>query len=181
MVGRDVKVITDGPSAAEARRDEESSGTSTSSYDVQSCVIACRTSIAPIVSSPISVVTDREAELQQTIKRAKYHHDSQRKSTSVDSSSAGHAKYSPLQLVTHYVIQLQPHGESTAKVGSMESLSSNSSSVEARLLGLTKQEVEIQRAAVAPPLEGADAGGEPSSLAGEESTSEATIPVAAVG
>ena len=93
--------------------------------------------------------------------------------------------YQPLQFVTHFVIQLQAQGEETNE-GSMASLSSNSASVEARLLGLSKEQVQQQRNAVeiqVPPLP------PPPEMEGEileqESISDATVatkePVATIG
>lgn len=164
MVGRNVTVVKEasssGARAGALRRDEESNDTSlTSSCEVglqQPPPIACRISIAPIVSSDSAmsngVAMEKDSETHQKAKRLKHHHgpdlDSQRKPPPGE-GAPHHRKYQPLQLVTHFVIQLKPHGEETGKNGSMESLSSNSISVEAKLLGLTKEELQLQRGAIA--------------------------------
>ena len=49
------------------------------------------------------------------------------------------------QVVTHYVIQLEEDNRNLQAVGSLESLSSQSTSVEAQLLNLSKQELRHQR------------------------------------
>lgn len=148
---------------------------------------ACRVSIAPIVSASTAMntsgffVSDREAEVAyHKGKRPKHHHaaaatneqlqqDSlQRNKSLPGEASAAHKAFKPLQLVTHYVIQLQSQGVRTNE-GGMESLSSNSASVEACLLGLSKDQVQRQHNAVHEE---------------EASTSDTTTtrkPVAAIG
>jgi hypothetical protein len=162
MVGRNVTVFKDavsGSSGPEVRRRDEESNDLASSYEgglQQSPPLACHISIAPIVSSSTAVgcgvVSEKGAETHQKGKRVKHHHgpeqDSQRKPPPGEVATH-HRKYLPLQLVTHFVIQLQPQGEATGKNGSMESLSSNSISVQANLLGLTKEELQLQRDALA--------------------------------
>jgi len=175
--------------------------------------ISCRVSIAPIVSASTAMnycnglVSDREAEVAHPKgKRAKHHHsvgtaaaapgateqhhlDSQHRNKSLplgETSATAHHRnkaYQPLQFVTHFVIQLQAQGEETNE-GSMASLSSNSASVEARMLGLSKEQVQQQRNAVdiqvpppPPEMEG--------EILEQESISDTTVatkePVAAIG
>jgi hypothetical protein len=139
MVGRNVTVFSDALSnvAPESRtRDEESNDASlTSSVEAaqQPLPLTCRMSIAPIVSSTkvlgVGVFAEKEPESHQKGKRAKHHHGNDQETPQ--------RKYHPLQMVTHYAIQLQPYGETSVKNESMDSLSSTSASVEAHLLGIS--------------------------------------------
>jgi len=88
------------------------------------------------------------------------------------------------QLVTHYVVQLEIENQDKGNQGSIGSLSSHSSSVEARLLGLNKAEARHQRAVTS----GANnAESSPAMMAREEEAeSESTVTtqtnaVAAIG
>jgi len=210
MVGKNVTVIntrngSDSPDISPKRGGEESNSTSltTSGDDGQGRQpFSCRISIAPIVTpvtamNSSALVVDRESEVEfQRGKRAKHHHDAtesqeqqesrQRSSgkSNLGGVSANHNRkaFQPLQMATHFVIQLQPQGVD-ANEGSMESISSNSASVEARLLGLSREQVQRQRDAVnvaAAPQLGADE----ESVEEEESLSETTAtkePVATIG
>ena len=164
------------PESGARKRDEESKSTSlTSTCDdgLERQPILRRISIAPIVSANNAVshnglVFDREADLAYSnVKRTRHHHaavaaaakapteqqpqDSQRNKKSLPEvwATAQHQSraYQPLQTVSHFLIQLQPQGGRTNE-GSMESLSSSPSSIEARLLGLSKEQVQRQRNAV---------------------------------
>lgn len=149
MIGRNVTVPKEGPylnSASQRRRDETNSVGS--SYDGQMTMIACRSSIAPIVSASIDNVSG--AKVEKDAKRAKHHHHIEqvdRKKAVSAIENAANRKRQPLQLATHYVIQLQSIDDASGNVGSLESLSSNSDSVEAQLLGLSKDDVQRQRMA----------------------------------
>lgn len=178
MVGRNVAVIKDvdpgisSPAAAEEapRPDDDSNDISLSSREsvpqTFSPPIACRISIAPIVSSNAAVGSgdrggpEKEVSHLKT-KRGKHHHSSELDSSHKapppgDVAATGAAqpvcrKYQPLQHVTHFVVQLQPVlGDAAGKYGSMESLSSDSLSVQANLLGMTKTEFQAQRGALSP-------------------------------
>jgi hypothetical protein len=111
-------------------------------------VIRCRMSIAPVVSSTTEletmVVSDKDSIANQLkAKRRKLHAneaDAHRSRTHPVKEAAAHRmKQTSNQIVTHFVIQLQQELAS-AKQESEASLSSNSTSVEARLLGLSKSE-----------------------------------------
>jgi hypothetical protein len=134
MVGRDVTVIKDAaPSGGIARSacngGEAGSNDTSLSFAGNTNQVACQISIAPVVSASSAMDTSIEG------KKEVYVH---------------HRRHLHRQLVTHYVLQL---GELEGKPGKHEdSLSSNSTSVEARLIGLTKAELENQRlAANIPP------------------------------
>lgn len=156
IVGRNVTVMeVNGIAAGQspARRDEDSNGTSLTSSckEEQYQSLPCRVSIAPIVSSDnslsIGAPIHKETDPHHIEKRAKHHHGTEQ-STPVNSET--HKKYSPLQLVSHFVIQLQPQSEGLDKNDSLESLSLNSTSVEAQLLGLSKDGLRNQQEVVAP-------------------------------
>jgi len=208
MVGKNVTVINNNngsnpPVGAPTRDGEESNNArlrSSSDDGQERQPFPCRISIAPIVT-PVtamnnsSIVVDREDEVPFQIgKRAKHHHSATGQQEQQDGKQRGgkshptgvsanhHRKaFQPLQMVTHFVIQLRPQGADTNE-GSMESLSSNSASVEARLLGLSPKQVQRQRDAVnvaAPQPEA-----EEELVVEEESVSENTStkePVATIG
>jgi hypothetical protein len=111
--------------------------------------IACRISIAPIVSSNATIgngaLSNKEAEYRNH--RGHKHHESRRKPPPKTEVGTYYRKHQPLQLVTHFVVQFQPQCVAVGETGSLESLSSDSACFEAQLLGLTK--LELQRGAVA--------------------------------
>lgn len=208
MVGRNVTVFKNdntGAASDPGRDGEDSSNgarlTNHCDDGQNSQPFSCRIAIAPIVSSGTAMnystaVVDREAEGSfQKSKLAKHHHSSaaehhegqdtkQRgiKPLPKPVSALHHRKgYQPLHLVTHCVFQLQPH-DLQFNDGSMESLSSNSVSVEARLLGLSKEQVRQQRDAVKVAVPHPEA--EREVLDADESLSETTAtkePVATIG
>ena len=207
MVGRKVTVINKNGNGLEISTDsvpgrggeESNNGTSLAStcsgIDGDREPFSCQISIAPIASAVglVNHGVDGEAVFSfHNSKRAKHHHDSaaeqleahdvtQRGGTSVTKAASvpsNRKGNQTLQMVTHYVIQLHPHGVESYE-GSMESISSNSASVEARLLGLAKEQLEQQRNAT-----NVDLGGD-GMLEVDDTVSEATAgtrePVAAVG
>jgi hypothetical protein len=139
MIGRNVTVVNEGQSTQNLM-----TAWSDGSIDFDEQVfVQCKASIAPIVSAtssldyPFGTKTDKDGKRQKNF----HHHVS-------DQSS--YRRFLPLQLVTHYVIQLQPLDEACERQDSVDSLSSNShsiESVEAKLLGLSKDELHRQRAA----------------------------------
>jgi hypothetical protein len=176
--------------------------------------LTCRASIAPVVSSQAAfdssaLVTDKESsDIHKSAKRRKPthgggvgggHHNNNNNDQESNGAYGGvgcssiskeHCRkhQSHRQLVTHYVIQLEP--EDLSKDGSIGSLSSTSTSVEARLLGLSKVELHrLRRASEAhsqlppPSEEGVDTEMQAEYEAEQsESTSTATKePVATVG
>lgn len=194
MVGKNVTVFNNNngsePPAGTSRRDgEESNKTSLSSSSddgQERQPFPCRISIAPIVSPMTAInnsalVVDREAEVPfQKGKRAKHHHGATEQQATGILANHHRKAFQPLQMVTHFVIQLQPQG-AEANEGSMESLSSNSASVEARLLGLSQEQVKRQRDAVnvaAPQREAEEETVEEESTTETSSTKE---PVATIG
>lgn len=120
-------------------------------------IIHCTASIAPVVSTNTGletmIVSDREGHsTHPKAKRRKLHsndQDGHRKSpASKDPVHAHRIRHGPHQTITHYVIQLQHQEQPVGKPESEASLSSNSTSVEARLLGLSKTELLGHRKAV---------------------------------
>lgn len=209
MVGRKVTVISKNDnyleistdnvtgSGGEASNHGTSLASTCSGIDGDREPFPCQISIAPITSAvALNHAIDRETAFSlhslQNCKRAKHHHDSAEEQLETDdaaqrvgrsvtkaASVPSHRKGNQtLQMVTHYVIQLHPHGVESYE-GSMESISSNSASVEARLLGLSKEQLQQQRdAANVDPVEGG-------MLDVDDTISEATAgtkePVAAIG
>jgi len=158
LVGKNVTVIDTAPPApssasgaqpCEDTGDNESSIASGSFNDSNFRTIKCRTSIAPIVSSPSlmesSMISDREQTFCPMAKKRKMH-------DAAEPHLASNKKPYLRPIITHYVIQLQHEDETSGLHGSEESSSSNSSSVQARLLGLTKPELRKQQEAVGAAL-----------------------------
>jgi hypothetical protein len=117
-------------------------------------IIQCTASIAPVVSTNTGletmIVSDREGHSKS--KRRKFHANDQdghkKLPASKDPVHAHRMRHAPYQTVTHYVIQLQHQELPAGKAESEASLSSNSTSVEARLLGLSKRELLGHRKAL---------------------------------
>jgi hypothetical protein len=170
MVGRNVTIFSStlvpGQSSA-GRREVDSNNTSlSSSYEGEQPPILCWVCIAPIVSSSklLHIAPSRDSESpNQREKRTKHYHGaSDPFSQGLDAADESSTKkYLPLQHVSHFVIQLRPaaRGAATHENG-LESLSSNSTSVEAQLLGLSKEELQTQRAILAPPEAASEDGGD---------------------
>lgn len=174
------------PDGSARNRDEGSNDTSlTGSENSRALTIVCRSSIAPVVSASVAidsmVVSDKEMSHPKA-KRRKTHgsgeQEAHRKHSQSAKDTACFRKHHGRQTITHYVIQLQP--QESFKDGSEGSLSSGSTSVEARLLGLTKAQLYGQRKAVGSGIgqdEMMDDATEEDAVA-SESTKE---PVAAIG
>ena len=108
--------------------------------------------VSPVVSSPeaFAVVTDKDQDNHHYKPKRRKHH-----STDVPSSLLQQPRRSFLHreislhrkrhLITHYVIQLEPLEGGSRKLGSHESQSSTSTTIEAEVLGMTKSEVRHQR------------------------------------
>jgi hypothetical protein len=165
MVGRNVTVIKDaaplGGIALSARNGGEAGNNDTNLLSGNTHQVACQISIAPVVSASSAMDTSIEG-------KEVYVH---------------HRRHLHRQLVTHYVLQLGDLEGKPSKEESLESLSSKSTSVEARLIGLTKAGLENQRlAANVPP-----AHEEPDVLDEDEDEDESTgttgtrKPVTAIG
>lgn len=187
MVGRNVSIVKEAgnTSPAAGTRDEgASNGTSLTSHD-DGRFLSCRMSIAPVTAASssnsymdIAAVTDKDGDMQQG-KRQKHDclsQDAGHRGQEGREVSVHHRRHLHRPRVTHYVIQVQLQDGKPGKHESLDSLSSNSTSVEARLHGLSKAELEAQRLAVQVPL----AHEEPQVRAGEEEESiEANGQVAA--
>lgn len=129
----------------------------------------CKASIAPIVSLSAympksSMTTDNEPPKQ---KRRKSHSQDTEDAPSQakdhkqrpTSPNKDHKKNPSRLIVTHYIIQLEDASSKSGNHFSMESLSSNSTSVEARLVGLTKEEYRKQKFAASVAAEEHDQQG----------------------
>ena len=158
MVGRNLTILQGATTgrAALNNRDEGSNATSLTSSCAGGAsvrLLGCRASIAPVVSSSEAVggtmVTDKESDGQQKSKRRKHHNgadqDAHRR-TAATNTPPHNRRHNHRQVVTHYVIQLENDEGTAHKQGSAGSLSSDSTSVEARLLGLSKSQLHRQRA-----------------------------------
>jgi hypothetical protein len=180
MVGRNVTIIVGAPRGYSAR-DEGSKATSISSNcEGPPRLIQCQASIAPIVSAPESVDSfknEKDPDHEQS-KRRKHQGGTETEPQKKDPGQ--HRRHQNRPLITHYVIQIEPHNTAPVNKEGGDSLSSNASSVEARLLGLTKTGLQQQLAAVAPAMELARG---PEFLADDEASeaSETRIAVTAVG
>lgn len=187
MVGRNVSFINDVP-MNEAVKDEGSNDTSLSSnYEGQPRLLSCRASIAPVVSAQESLdhgfSNEKEQEPDHKSKRRKHSGADiePQKKAAAPQDPVPHRRHLHRPLVTHYVIQLEPSHAGPVKNDSVDTLSSNSTSVEARLVGLTKAGLLQQRAAIAPVNESVRRG--PDAMADDEAseTTETRDPVAAIG
>ena len=151
----------------------------------------CRAAIAPIVSVSAympraSINVEREYFEQPKPKRRKSHSQESEDSTLSQfmpkdhkqrppSPSRDTKKSPPKLIVTHYLIQLEDAGAKSANnLSTMESLSSNSTSVEARLVGLSKEEYQNQKRAASGPQEKHQDSQEPAD--DEGGNSESTVP-----
>jgi hypothetical protein len=190
MVGRNVTIIKDaapsgGPTLSACNGGEAGSNETSLATNQVSCQI----SIAPVVSASsamdASSVLDHSMDSELHKSKRRKHHGLEQETHRVNDEGKEvyvhhHRRHPHRQLVTHYVLQLEELDGKPNKNESLDSLSSNSASVEARLVGLTKAELDNQRlAANVPP-----AHEEPDILDDEEDegVSIGTIkPVAAIG
>jgi hypothetical protein len=170
MVGRSVTITKDIHDASkkndQAHRIEEpvKHEDASSLRKDRSMLKSCRVAIAPIVSvsafMPRASLSRPEDEQPKQKRRKSYPTESAEASTLTAASpldehkprpsSPGkdHKKNSSKLVVTHYLIQLEDAGTKAGNNLSMESLSSNSTSVQARIVGLSKDRyVELKNAA----------------------------------
>lgn len=132
----------DGDSSIRGRDEEMSINPSLASgYDGPICMMKCRCSIAPVVPSPaLKTYELGESDTTESPNEAKQ--DSGRKR--VPSEDASYPPKHQLQkLITHFVIQLLADDDVNGVDESMATYSTTS--VEARLLGLTKSEHDTKR------------------------------------
>ena len=209
MVGRNVTFVTkagvaaalppaNGSTATNMRtQDDGSSAAShTSNFEGPFDFVKCRSSISPIISdtNDAATVTDNNQESHNhKNKRRKHHHNN------ADQQVGHHARRSqwgkdstmPKRIhegITHYAIQLELFDDSKG-LNDKGSMSSSATSVEANLLGLTKEGLRQQRQA-------AGTGGQHGAsqedteirqhddedeMASETTDAEVTIAVTAVG
>jgi len=192
MVGKSVAVVQNAQARArsssiglgrEEASNDASIASSTRFNNCQLRTVKCRSSIAPVVSAPSvvesMVVTDKEQSSHGKAKRRKVHEQDMHRKHGISKETTGLTRHNR-NVITHYVIQLQPHESESAKERSEASLSSNSTSVEARLLGLTKSELQKQRLAVGAALLAHESEGQPDDPVGSES-SDTREPVSAIG
>mmetsp|Transcript_52357 Transcript_52357/g.126675 ORF Transcript_52357/g.126675 Transcript_52357/m.126675 type:complete len:1127 (+) Transcript_52357:212-3592(+) len=170
MVGRNIKVLkSTAPVKKNPGREEGSNDGSsiTSNFDGPLHSVACTMCVSPVVSSPEAyhVVTDKDQSShhhknkrsekdhdshQHKNKRRKHHHHPHFETSQHVHLPHRHphmmkeiAIHHRPQLVSHYVIELEPYDKDRANAGMMES--STSASFEARKLGLSKTELAHQR------------------------------------
>jgi len=166
MVGRNVIISKPAESGAATHGGSSNISAATSyfsevSTNVPYDFVKCRSSISPIISdsADYGVVTDNNQDPHgHKSKRRKHHHhgpsDQQAAAAVVRSGNHHHRRLhngkdatNPRryqEFVTHYVIQLELYDESQ-ELNGKGSTSASSTSVEANLLGLTKEEVRRQR------------------------------------
>ena len=110
--------------------------------------------VSPVVSSPeaFAIVPDKEQEHHHKTKRRKHHHSEGTAATSLHHQQPRRnfllrevSIHRKRHLITHYAIQLELLDGGSRKLGSHESQSSMSTTVEANILGLTKSELRRQR------------------------------------
>lgn len=170
MVGRNIKVFKSMVPAKKSQTKEERSNDDssiTSNFDGTYQSVACTMCVSPVVSSPEAyhVVTDRDQSSHHydtkrsekdhdshlhKAKRKKHHHHYQ-----AELSQHVHlphrrphmmkeiAFHNRPQLVSHYVIQLEPFDSIMSNVGMMES--STSTTFDGRKLGVSKNDMTSER------------------------------------
>ncbi len=159
MVGCNVSFLSqsiDDAKENQSEKDEGSKPTNALRNDVvDKQIIPCRTAIAPIVSSQIPAESIVPTDLDT--KRRKQHHNGtsenvNAKSITLKDPPGQHRRQHPPHVITHYIIQLERLAAGGVKQLSVDdSISSNSTSVEARLVGLSKTALLQQKAAVGHP------------------------------
>lgn len=161
MVGRSVTITKDvnpgGRQESTPGSSKHDAGTGTGRNEAASSVQGllqkfCLVSIAPVVSASAympktSSSLEKDADLHKAKRRKS--HVADQEMASRPASPGHHKKHQPKLVVTHYTMQLEETNLKTGKDLSMESLSSNSTSVEARLMGLSKDQYKQQKLAVA--------------------------------
>jgi hypothetical protein len=182
MVGHNVTITKDAPpsgtTAISAFRNRGEG-----SFDASNHMVPCQISIAPVVAASHSHSVDTAAVSDmESAKRRKHHpgleQEAHRRNNEGKEVTTHHRRHPHRQLVTHYVLQLESLEGKAGKHESLGSLSSSSTSVEARLVGLTKAELDRQRLAANIPL----AHEEPEIPDEDEGElEESTEPVAAIG
>ena len=187
MLGRNVTIVK-GNADEYAAKDEGSNTTSLSSSDEgKPRLISCRTSISPIVSAHDANEQrngEHDACVEHKAKRHKHQDltDKDLHASGVSSRDPSqHRRHQSRQPVTHYVIQLAPSEANgrTAQNGSLDSISSNSTSVAARLTGVSKATLRQQRSAVDVPQMAVQAELQPANGAATDSSD--VDPVSAIG
>ena len=192
MVGRSVTITKEvidhekqGRSTEKEEDHPKNDGSMSSSVEGGLQRKTCKAAIAPIVSvsafmPKASTSMERELESPKP-KRRKSHSQDAEESASPGAQTKEHRsrpaspnkdhKKAPSRLVvTHYIIQLEDASSKSGNHLSMESLSSNSTSVEARLVGLSKEEYQRQKVA-ASEVQGDLSQGSESSTAAPEHVS----------
>jgi hypothetical protein len=187
MVGRNVTITKEAAPAGGTTLSAYHDTTLASSFDRSTNQVSCQISIAPVVSASSamdkSTILDSMDSETHKSKRRKHHGLEQEPHRLHDEGRevyVHHRRHPHRQLVTHYVLQLEELGGKLGKHESLDSLSSSSASVEARLVGLTKAELENQRVAANIPL----AHAEPDIPDDEEYEDESIVtikPVTAIG
>lgn len=170
MVGRSVTITKDAPASdqqegsATGKEDGTKNEASLSSSRNGAFRKTCKCSIAPIVSvsafmPKTSLALEKEVEPPKPKRRKSHSHEAELQSSSAapptnkdhksrpSSPSKDHKKHPSRLVVTHYIVQLEDLNLKSAKDMSMESISSNSTSVEARLVGLSKEQLRQQKLA----------------------------------
>ena len=199
MVGKNVVFkagATEAPPKPKLSQEEGSNSTLTS-YEVIAHAMDCVMSVSPVVSAPEAVDSFMSPEYAQKAEETAHHKNKRRKGHHGEfadrhfSGKEGHNSNSrrPFHhLVTHYVIELHQVQDSDRHE---ESISSHLSSVEARLQGLSKEELQRQQRSsmVAPPaaheseplLADVEEGRHDDDEASETESAQAKEPVTAIG
>lgn len=146
----------------------------------------CKASIAPIVSvsayiPKTSMMMENDAEPPKQKRRKSHSQENEEMSApskdpkqSPSSPNKDHKKNPSRLIVTHYIIQLEEANNKSGNHLSMDSLSSNSTSVEARLVGLTKEEYRQQKFATSAGAPEEDDQQDSQTPADDEGGSEST-------
>lgn len=163
MVGRNVTFSNGTRDTGTNHSDKTTRSTSSSLSDneeVKPQLIPCRTAIAPIVSiqTPVESNVQTDQELDPKSKRRKHHHSgpsetTANKSTTLTEPPSQHRRHNQPHVITHYIIQLERLATDVEKqmMSVEDSLSSNSTSVEARQ---DQQKAAVEASRESPGLPG---------------------------
>ena len=158
LVGRNVTIFGNHDLTRQhSKSDVDSNDTSLSTYESGSKRILCVASISPIISTASAVglrMVDASNDPRNPMRQPRL--------------PSNTSFLNDMPVVTHYVLYLK-NMEDTSHSGSLGSLSSSSASVEARLLGISKEQVMEQRRALDEMSPGDSSG-----LQGDENASDST-------
>lgn len=194
LIGKNVTIVQGESVGASGIGATDRDNAEAACCDQSNKYIMCRSSIAPIISGFIMddsyTVSDKEESDLLKSKRRKHASDQDANSGRRHSGSGmneGHHHHRKQRVarVTHYVMQLGANDDTLQ--GSVDSLSTSSTSIEARLLGLSKEKLRAHRLVsnfAAKPADrdvDMETEDEADATVQSESTEQTRLPLSAIG